>query len=129
VSEKAGSASIALTTPDNSFKLGPASFVFNGTSETSGPLSPPLTVSADVDQFSLEVPLDPGGYTVTLQPGWTLQQGATDANGNTQWTPVAATLTSPNPQAFPIEAYLISDVQFAFHLGVSEVRLGISVTP
>jgi hypothetical protein len=129
LSENAGYVRVPLTTLGNHslspYKLGPATFEIDG--PPGGPFQP-LTVSADGDQPTLDVPLDPGYYTVTLQSGWTLQEGTTAADdAGTQWSPVAATLTSPNPQMFSIQPYQATDVTFDFHLGVSEVTLGISV--
>jgi hypothetical protein len=127
--ENAGSVSVPLTALGNRtitpFKLGPATFMITG--EPGGPFQP-ITVSADGEQDTLEVPLDPGYYSVILESGWTLQQGTAGMAGTaTQWSPVTATLTSPNPQMFSVQPYQSTDVTFAFHLGESAVNLGISV--
>jgi hypothetical protein len=129
VSENAGSVRVPLTTTGNlthaQYKLGPASFLITG--QPGGPFQP-LTVSADGQQSSLEVPLNPGYYSIALEDGWTLQQGTPGAGGaGTQWSPVAASLTSPNPMPASVQQYQSTDVTFIFHLGVSSVNLGIGV--
>jgi hypothetical protein len=129
LNENAGSVRVPLTTVGNltmtPYKLGPASFLITG--EPGGPFQP-LTVSADGVQDTLEVPLDPGYYAVNLLSGWTLQQGTAGmAGAATQWSPVTATLTSPNPQMFSVQPYQATDVTFVFHLGESAVNLGIGV--
>jgi hypothetical protein len=129
LNENAGSVHVPLTTTGNvshaQYKLGPASFLITG--EPGGPFQP-LTVAADGAQSSLEVPLNPGVYSVTLEDGWTLQQGTPAAgNAGTQWSPVTATLTTPNPQTFSVQQYQSTDVNFLFHLGLSAVNLGIGV--
>ncbi len=79
-------------------------------------------------QQAAELSLQPGGYSVELQPNWTLQR---EVDGG--FSPVEATLTSDNPQTFTIVDGQTTPIQVSFLAGDEVVvgggtlRIGISV--
>ncbi|HMI90553.1 MAG TPA: lamin tail domain-containing protein [Polyangiales bacterium] len=78
-----------------------------------------VTPSDDDEVFRTELPA--GDYTLELQPGWRLErerdqtdQADSADSADSQWSPVAATLASDNPQSFAIAAGAITSLALRF---------------
>jgi hypothetical protein len=104
-----------LTPSGNTYRLGPASF------DISGPVTRSVEVTGE--ESELYVPVDPGEYEVTLQPGWVLRLMKPFLGP----MPTVATLVSPEVQSVRVEPFQVAPVLFAFHLGESGIDIGISV--
>jgi hypothetical protein len=120
-SEEASSLQLNLTTTAASgtvYRLGPATFNVSRKDESV----PEWTLSATGDEPSLNLPLPPESYTVSLEQGWTLSRidGAAA-------TPVAATLTSEASQRADVFPFQTTPVNFAFRLGESGIDIGVTV--
>ena len=110
-----GSSSGAL------YRLGQGTFVIES---LDGALPEPLRIQAgDAEQRALDVPLEPGSYQVTLEPGWTLEASLRGS----PFYEVDATLLSQNPMTFYVYYQESARVRFEFALGENELELGLSV--
>jgi hypothetical protein len=68
----------------------------------------------------LEYDLEPGDYTVELQPGWQIFREADSGI----MEPVDAVLSSENPVAFTIEQNVVTPVGFTFTVGEDAIPFG-----
>ena len=124
--ESASAVSLQLATTGsngNRYRLGPAQ------SKLDNPYPYPyqepisMVVEAEGDTDILSVPVIPGDWSVTLNPGWELQRVVEGG----ALTPVAATLTSPSTVQVGVGQFRVTSVNFAFHLGESGIDLGVTV--
>jgi hypothetical protein len=115
--------SLALTTLGSNgtqYRLMPASFSI----QQGGSTNPPLVVDASGDVSTVTVPVDPGTYSIKLQPGWQLNRVT---SGSNTLTPVPATLTSPEEQTTNVNMFETSPITYRFHFGQSEIAIGLTV--
>ncbi len=121
-----GAVSMQLTgqTNGNSYRLRNARF------DVSGPTMTVFDSETDLTLTTLNATLSTGNYTITLEPGWSLEKLI---DGTFQV--VDATLTSPNPQSFQIlggattnEAYQFSTNGTVVTIGSGQLDLSIGVT-
>lgn len=94
------------------YELQYASFTIAGNGES-------FDVSGD-NQAILQLDLDPGEYTITLQDGWQIIR--VPAGGVAE--PVAAVLTSDNPVSFTIVQNAETPVGFSFTAGDNVIPFG-----
>jgi hypothetical protein len=80
----------------------------------------PQTLTLSGDTPTVEQDLPPGSYQITLLSGFSISV----VNADGTLTPLQATLTSPNPQAFGIRSGHTSNVTFAFKVGEIVVTTG-----
>src|SRR5450755_873675 len=120
-----GKVSMQLTgqTNGNSYRLRNAHF------DVSGPTSTVLDSESDLTAMTLNATLSTGSYTITLEPGWSLERS--DAG---VFEVVDATLTSPNPKDFQILGGGTTNVAYQFStngtivaIGTGELSVSISV--
>lgn len=81
-----------------------------GTFEITGRATSSVSAEDNLQADAIELDLPTGDYSITLGSGWVLESGTSDGN----FAVVDAQLTSPNPQAFTIEASKTSSVGFRF---------------
>jgi hypothetical protein len=101
------------------YRLSPATFGI-GVSGTTGPLQ---LVEASADVTVVNTPVEPGQYTVTLQPGWVLNR----VLENGSLTPIPATLNSPVERTVLVDPNETELVNFTFSLGQSSIAVGAVV--
>lgn len=104
------------------YRLGPATFDIR---EYYGYGSEPITLEVTGAEDSSRVTLSNrgGAYQVTIQPGWQVQR----VNPDGTLSPVAATLVSDATRWVQVQPFTYSPVLFDFHLGKTEVDIGIRV--
>ena len=121
-----GTVSMQLTgqTNGNSYRLRNARF------DVAGPTQTVLDSETDLTLTTLNATLPTGDYTITLEPGWSLEKLA----GGT-FQVVDAALTSPNPKSFQILGGGTSNVAYQFStngtlvtIGTGQLSLSIGVT-
>jgi hypothetical protein len=95
----------------------------NATFEVTGPDAAVQTIDGNVDAASVTIPVAPGGYTVRLLPGWTLEQLADDGTATT----LEALLGNQNPQAVHVFPDTALEVAFRFFVRTSTGSLTISL--
>ncbi len=120
--ETASAIALQLDTIGNSgthYRLGPAKFEIVGAYYGSQSLE----IEASGAEDTLHVPVDPGLYNITLEPGWQLQTVA----DNGSLTPIAATLVSQPGLETSVTPFKVTNVNFGFHLGASALDIGVSV--
>ena len=121
-----GKVSMQLTgqTNGNSYRLRNARF------DVAGPQSITLDSESDLTAATLNATLSTGNYTITLEPGWSLER-----NDMGTFEVVNATLASMNPQSFQILGGGTTNVAFQFStdgtlvtIGTGQLSVSIGIT-
>lgn len=109
-STRTGSLSLALTHTTSDGEV----YRLHGTLTLGGAAQASFTTPQDAPTLTTE--LEPGDYTLTLEPGWRLERVHAGSS-----EPVEATLLSDNPQPFTIDADTIARLELRFMLEGGEV--------
>lgn len=119
-SAQVGQARMSLTTTSASgigYRLRDAIFDLTGPQEVSV-----VSESYPTSEGAMVVPLQPGGYSVTLRDGFHMEYSTDGAGRN--WASIDAELTSDNPTQATIVAEQTTRIPFAFEVDGALVTFG-----